>query len=66
MSAGWRQRAPLAPAKVLRADASVPTRRRSSKAPRAGASTAAMASEALRGAAEASGSLTATLTVELR
>jgi hypothetical protein len=36
----------LAPAKVLSADASVPTRQRSSRAPRAGASTAATASEA--------------------
>jgi hypothetical protein len=45
---------PLAPAKVLRADASVPTRRRTSRAPRAGASTAATASESSQGAAEAS------------
>jgi hypothetical protein len=45
---------PLAPAKVLRTDASVPTRRRSLRAPRAGVSTAAAAGESSQGAAEAS------------
>jgi hypothetical protein len=39
---------------VLRADASIPTRPRSSRAPRVGASAAATASESSRGAAEAS------------
>jgi hypothetical protein len=61
---GGANRSPLAPAKVLRADASVPTRRRSSRAPRAGASTVATASGALRGEAEASGTRPATSTVE--
>jgi hypothetical protein len=55
---------PLAPAKVLRADAFVPTRRRSLRAPRAGASPAVMVSEASRGAGEAFGSRLATSTVE--
>jgi hypothetical protein len=52
---GGANRAPLAPAKVLRVDASVPTRRRSLRALRAGTSTAATASGASRGATEASG-----------
>jgi hypothetical protein len=46
---------PLASAKVLRADASVPTRRRSSRATWAGASGVATASASSQGAAEASG-----------
>jgi hypothetical protein len=45
---------PLAPAKVLRADASIPTQRRSSRAPRAGSSAVATAGESSQGAAEAS------------
>jgi hypothetical protein len=63
---GGANRAPLAPAKVLRADAYIPTRRRSSRAQRAGASTAARVREASRGVAEAeaSGSRLATPTVE--
>jgi hypothetical protein len=44
---------PLAPAKVLRTDTSIPTRRRSSRPSRAGASTAA-AGESPQGPAEAS------------
>jgi hypothetical protein len=63
---GGANRAPLAPAKVLRADASIPTRRRSSRAPQAGASTVATTSRASRGAAKASGSRLATSTVEPR
>jgi hypothetical protein len=63
---GGANRAPLAPAKVLRADASVPTRRHSSRVPRAGASTTATASGASRGAAEASGSRPVASTVEPR
>jgi hypothetical protein len=53
-SQGGANRAPLAPAKVLKVDASIPTRRRSSRAPRAGARTMVTASGALQGAAEAS------------
>jgi hypothetical protein len=45
---------PLVPAKVLRTDAAVPTKRRSSRASRAAASTAAAASGDSRGAAELS------------
>jgi hypothetical protein len=45
---------PLAPAKVLRVDASVPTRRRSSRAPRAGVSAVATAGESSQGTTEAS------------
>jgi hypothetical protein len=45
---------PLAPAKVLRADASVPTRQRSSRATRVAVGTAAAASGGSRGVAEAS------------
>jgi hypothetical protein len=44
---------PLAPAKALRTDASVPTRRRSSRAPRATGSAAATTSGPLRSAAAA-------------
>jgi hypothetical protein len=43
---------PLTPVKVLRADAAVPTRRRSSRASRAAASTTTAASGDSRGAAE--------------
>jgi hypothetical protein len=49
-SLGGANRAPLASAKVLRADASIPTSRRSSRAPRAGVSTAAVTSEGSQGA----------------
>jgi hypothetical protein len=45
---------PLAPAKVLREDGSIPTRRCSSRAPRAGPSEAATASASSQGAAEVS------------
>jgi hypothetical protein len=53
-SQGGANRAPLAPAKVLREDASIPTRRRSSRALRAGGGTTAAASGGSQGAAEAS------------
>jgi hypothetical protein len=45
---------PLTPAKVLRTDAVVPSRRRSSRASRAAASTATVVSGDLRSAAEVS------------
>jgi hypothetical protein len=56
--------APLAPAKVLRVDAFVPTRRRSSRATRAAVSTAVTASRRPRNAAEASGPRPVTPTME--
>jgi hypothetical protein len=56
--------APLAPAKVLRPDVSVPTRRRSSRATRAAVSMAGTASGGSQDAAEASGLRPATSTTE--
>jgi hypothetical protein len=50
---GGNNRPPLAPAKALRSDVSVPTRRRSSRAPRVTGSTAATTSEFPCGAATA-------------
>jgi hypothetical protein len=52
-SQGGAHHAPLAPAKVLRSDAAVPTRRRSSRASRAAGSTGTEESEGSRGAAAA-------------
>jgi hypothetical protein len=52
-SQGGTYRAPLAPAKVLRSDMAVPTRRRLSRAPRATGGTATAASEGSRSAAAA-------------
>jgi hypothetical protein len=52
-SQGGAHRAPLAPAKVLRSDAAVPTRRSSSRAPRAAGGTATAASEGPRSVAAA-------------
>jgi hypothetical protein len=54
-SQGGAYRAPLAPAKVLRSHAAVPTRRRSSRAPRVAGSVATAASKGSRSAAAASG-----------
>jgi hypothetical protein len=56
--------APLAPAKVLRADASVPTRQRSSRATRAAVSTTATASGGSQDASEASRPRLVTSTTE--
>jgi hypothetical protein len=63
-SQGDADRAPLAPAKVLRTDAAVPTRRRSSRASRAAASTATAASRDSRGVAEVSEPQPAAATTE--
>jgi hypothetical protein len=52
-SQGDADRAPLTHAKVLRSDVAVPTRWRSSRAPRATGSATATTSEAPRGAATA-------------
>jgi hypothetical protein len=51
--AGWRRLSPLAPAKALRADASIPTRRHSSRAPRVTRSTVTATSKAPRSVAAA-------------
>jgi hypothetical protein len=64
--AGWHPPCPLAPAKVLRSDAAIPTRRRSSRASRAAASTATAESEGSRGAAAAAGPQQAVATTEPR
>jgi hypothetical protein len=61
---GDANRAPLAPAKVLRADASVPTRRRSLRATRAAVGTAVTASGGSQDAAKAPGPRPATSTTE--
>jgi hypothetical protein len=61
---GWRPPCPLAPAKVVRSDAAVPTKRRSSTASRATVSTAAAASGDSRGAAEVSEPQPAATTME--
>jgi hypothetical protein len=52
-SQGGAYRAPLALAKVLRSDAAVPTRRRSSRAPRAAGSAATVMGEGTHSAAAA-------------
>jgi hypothetical protein len=51
--AGWRRPSPLAPAKALRVDASIPTRRRSLRAPRVTVSAATATGEAPRSVAVA-------------
>jgi hypothetical protein len=56
----------LAPAKVLRSDAAVPTKRRSSRASRATASTTTAASEDSRGAAAVAGPQQAATSRSLR
>jgi hypothetical protein len=51
--AGWHRPSPLPPAKALRADASIPMRRHSSRAPRVAGSTSPATSEAPRSVAAA-------------